>query len=223
MTMHTRNDPHGLTIFRFITAFYVFLFHCNLRYRTDVTDWIQSVIANGAIGMSFFFVLSGFVMAWASRNGLKKNYFRSRIVRIYPAYLAMGMVTLPFIFEYDLLHSITYVLLFLTTTQSWIPDSFSQWNFGGSWSISTEMFFYLVFPLLLPLVKRTPKISLLIAFSISSLIIPISMIITNSTAFPLYYISPIHRLPEFVSGIAMGCLFAQGIRINQQPNFAFQK
>ncbi len=165
--------------------------------------------------MSFFFVLSGFVMAWASRNGIKENYYRSRIARIIPAYLVMGIITLPFLSEYDLTHSITYILLFITTTQSWFPESFSQWNFGGSWSVSTEAFFYLVFPFLLPLIQRRPYTALLIGIIISSLIIPTSMILIKSAAFPNYYVSPVHRLPEFVSGVAIGCIFAQGFRIKR--------
>lgn len=64
--------------------------------------------------MSFFFVLSGFVMAWASRNGIKENYYRSRIARIFPAYLVMGLITVPFLFEYNITQITTYVLLFLT-------------------------------------------------------------------------------------------------------------
>lgn len=211
--MNTRNDIHGLTIFRFITAFYVFLFHCNLRYKADTSEWLQQIISNGAVGMSFFFVLSGFVMAWASRICIKENYYRSRLARIFPAYLAMGAITLPFLFEYDLTHAATYIFLFLTTTQSWFPDSFSQWNFGGSWSVSTEMFFYLTFPFLLPLVKKRPFTILMVALFASSLIIPISMTLINSSAFPRYYVSPAHRLPEFIAGIAIGCLFSQGIRI----------
>lgn len=211
--MNLRNDLHGLTIFRFVTAFYVFLFHCNLRYKADVSAWWQSIIGNGAIGMSFFFVLSGFVMAWASRNGIKENYYRSRIARIIPAYLVMGAITLPFLSEYDFTHSITYILLFITTTQSWFPESFSQWNFGGSWSVSTEMFFYIAFPFILPLIQKRPITALIIAITTSSLIIPISMVLTNSAAFPHYYVSPFHRLPEFVSGVAIGCIFSQGLRI----------
>ncbi|MCT9843002.1 acyltransferase [Enterobacter sp. FS01] len=219
--MNIRNDLHGLTIFRFVTAFYVFLFHCNLRYKAEVSEWLQAVISNGAIGMSFFFVLSGFVMAWASREGIKENYYHSRIARIFPAYLAMGLISLPFIFEYNLTQITTYILLFLTTAQSWFPDSFSKWNFGGSWSVSTEMFFYLVFPLLLPLVKKRPTLALSIAILISSIIIPTSMILTNSTAFPFYYVSPIHRLPEFVAGIAIGCIFSRGFRITRFSNSLF--
>ncbi|BBS36468.1 acyltransferase family protein [Enterobacter sp. LM3] len=213
--MNIRNDLHGLTIFRFIAAFYVFLFHCNLRYRADVSDWLQSVIGNGAIGMSFFFVLSGFVMAWASRNGIKENYYRSRVARIFPAYILMGLITSPFLFEYDLKNATTYVLLFLSASQSWFPDSFSQWNFGGSWSVSTEMFFYIVFPLLLPTIKRRPILALIISVLISSIIIPTSMILTNGAAFPHYYVSPMHRLPEFISGVAIGCIFTQGFRFTR--------
>lgn len=221
MTMNIRNDLHGLTIFRFVAAFYVFLFHCNLRYKADVSDWLQSIINNGAIGMSFFFVLSGFVMAWASRNGMKDNYYRSRIARIFPAYLIMGLITAPFLFEYNTTQISTYILLFLTTAQSWFPDSFSQWNFGGSWSVSTEMFFYFVFPLLLPVIKKRPVVALGIAVLISSIIIPTSMILTNSAAFPRYYVSPIHRLPEFVAGVAIGCIFSRGFRITKLNNTLF--
>lgn len=215
MTMNIRDDLHGLTIFRFVTAFYVFLFHCNIRYKAEVSDWLQSVITNGAIGMSFFFVLSGFVMAWASRNGIKQNYYRSRVARIFPAYLVMGLITVPFLFEYNITQITTYVLLFLTTTQSWFPDSFSQWNFGGSWSVSTEMFFYLAFPFLLPVIKKRPVLALGIAILISSIIIPTSMILTNGAAFPRYYVSPNHRLPEFIAGVAIGCIYTQGFRITR--------
>lgn len=211
--MNTKNDLHGLTIFRFVSAFYVFLFHCNLRYKADTSEWLGQVISNGAIGMSFFFVLSGFVMAWASREGIKKDYLRSRIARIFPAYLAMGIVSLPFLFQYDFKFSSTFFLIFITATQSLLPNTFGQWHFGGSWSVSTEMFFYLVFPLLLPLINKKPLPVLFISVVASSVIIPISMLMVNNPAFPTYYVSPLHRLPEFVSGVALGCMFVQGLRL----------
>lgn len=213
--MNTRSDLHGLTIFRFIAAFYVFLFHCNLRYKADVPDWIQLFLGNGAVGMSFFFVLSGFVMAWASRDGIKKDYYLSRLARVYPTYLLMGVLTLPFLFEYNYNQVFSYLFIFITSSQSWFPDSFSNWNFGGSWSISTELFFYLVFPLLLPTIKKKPVHALLIAISISSVIIPLAIAIGNNIRFPLYYISPMHRLPEFIAGVALGCIFIEGVRLKK--------
>lgn len=85
--MKPKSELHGLTIFRFVVAFYVFIFHCNIRYSVDfrvylgngINELILKFIKNGAVGMSFFFVLSGFVLAYASRNGLRKDYFRARI------------------------------------------------------------------------------------------------------------------------------------------------
>lgn len=211
--MNTKNYLHGLTIFRFVSAFYVFLFHCNLRYKADVSEWLKQIIGNGAIGMSFFFVLSGFVMAWASRKGIKKDYLRARIARIFPAYLAMGIISLPFLFQYEFNFSSTFFLIFITATQSLLPNTFGEWHFGGSWSVSTEMFFYISFPLILPFIKKRPFIALFISIIASSAIIPISMLMVNNPSFPNYYISPIHRLPEFISGVALGCMFSQGFTL----------
>ncbi|WP_274370269.1 acyltransferase family protein [Morganella morganii] len=208
--MNNNSSLHGLTIFRFIAAFYVFVFHCHLRFPFGGPVWLTDFIGNGAIGMTFFFVLSGFVMAWSSRCGLRKDYIKARIVRIYPAYLFMGLITLPFIFQYDLKTISTSLLLFFSSMQSWVPQSFSIWNFGGSWSVSTELFFYFSFPLLFPIILSNPLKSLLISILISSLIIPIMLIFNEYNLFPSYYINPMYRLPEFVSGASLGVLLIKG-------------
>lgn len=207
------NQLHGLTIFRFIAAFYVFIFHCQIRYPLDVPHFITRIINNGAVGMSFFFVLSGFVMAWSARNGLRSDYIKARISRIYPAYIFMGIVSLPFLFDIESEKLIPSLVLYFTGMQSWIPDSFSSWHFGGSWSVSTELFFYMVFPLILPLVKNNPKLSLLIAYVTTSLIIPFVMVFSGSDNMPYFYISPIHRLPEFVIGMALGVMYINGFKL----------
>ncbi|HEO9142854.1 TPA: acyltransferase [Enterobacter asburiae] len=208
-------ELYGLTIFRFVAAFYVFIFHCNIRYPLTAPQWISNIIKNGAIGMTFFFVLSGFVLAWASRSGIKERYLSLRIARIYPAYIMMGIVSLPFLFEYDFKKILSYLFLYFTSSQSWFPSTFNAWHFGGSWSVSTEMFFYLVFPLLFSIIKNNPYTTLIISYIATSLIIPISLQISGSTEFPQYYISPIHRLPEFTIGIALGCLFTSGFKITR--------
>lgn len=208
--MNNNSSLHGLTIFRFVAAFYVFIFHCHLRFPLGGPVWLTDFIGNGAIGMTFFFVLSGFVMAWSSRYGLRKDYIKARIARIYPAYLFMGLITLPFIFQYDLKTISASLLLFFSSMQSWIPQSFSIWNFGGSWSVSTELFFYFSFPLLFPIILSRPLKALLISILTSSLIIPIMLVFNENNLFPSYYINPMYRLPEFVSGVSLGVLLING-------------
>ena len=58
----TRKKMDGVTILRFIAAFYVFIFHINMRVPVNFGELINKTISNGVIGMSIFFMLSGFVL-----------------------------------------------------------------------------------------------------------------------------------------------------------------
>lgn len=210
-----QKNLQGITIFRFVAAFYVFIFHLNLRFPIEFPNILNKFIGNGAAGMTFFFVLSGFVMAWSSKSGIREHYFKARFLRIYPAYLLMGAISLPLILDIELYKIPPSIILFTTGMQSFIPSSFNLWNFGGSWSVSTELFFYMVFPFLYPIIKKHPVVSLALSYIISSLIVPFAYIIGGDSAFPYYYVSPMHRLPEFVAGVSVGVLYSTGrLRIN---------
>lgn len=214
--MDNKQSLYGLTIFRFATAFYVFVFHCYLRHPIDVPHWIARVLNNGAIGMTFFFVLSGFVLAWSARNGIRHDYFKSRFFRIYPAYLFMGIISLPFLFDLASNKIVPALILFLSATQSWIPSSSTSWHFAGSWSVSTELFFYMTFPLLFPFIKKNPRAALVISYIITSLITPLAFIFGSEFDAGYFYVSPIHRLPEFVIGVSLGCMYSSGTRLNSK-------
>lgn len=213
--MNKSKQIDSLTIFRFISAFYVFIFHCNIRFPSELPKWIGKIISNGAIGMTFFFVLSGFVLAISSRDGIRDNYFSSRVKRIYPAYFFMGFLTIPFLTEHSIKESILFVLLFISTTQSLFTESFYFWNFGGSWSVSTEMFFYLLFPFIFKFIKEKPLRFLVAACVISSLIMPIASMLYRSNFMSLVYTGPLYRIPEFICGVAMGCLYNNEFRIKK--------
>lgn len=163
--------------------------------------------------MTFFFVLSGFVMAWAHRFEIGENYFRKRFLRIYPAYLFMGFLTIPFLNEFDTLKLISVLGLFFSGTQSWYSQAFSVWNFSGSWSVSTEIFFYTMFPFIYDIIKRHPIPALILSYIATSVIIPISMSLNGKDMMPAYYMGPIHRIPEFIFGISLGFLFFKGVEI----------
>ncbi|UCN13634.1 acyltransferase family protein [Cellulomonas iranensis] len=70
--------PHGrldaLTGLRFLAALVVVVFHLSLnRFFLDapaLVDPLQGVLRNGGwLGVTFFFVLSGFVLTWSARPG----------------------------------------------------------------------------------------------------------------------------------------------------------
>ena len=68
----------SLTGIRAIAAFLVFWHHANGLYGG---------ISSGMVGVSLFYILSGFVMAWVDRDGdTAGQFYRRRFARIYPAY-----------------------------------------------------------------------------------------------------------------------------------------
>lgn len=208
----------GLTLLRGAFALYVLIFHIDIRSKIDAGQWLGTAIGNGAISMTFFFLLSGFVLAYS--YGEKEidysDFIKRRLLRIYPAYIFLGVVTLPILFTMRPAEAAASFFLFITATQAWVYQSLGSWGFSGSWTVSVEVFFYLLFPLALPIVKKYTIESLLIAFAIGAVLIPISEIyqIGYSPIRSIYYSGPMYRLPEFIVGIALGLLFKSGYRIS---------
>ena len=215
-----RNEIRSLTAFRFIAAFYVFLFH--LQGRVDIFGHgaFGSLISQGAVGMTMFFVLSGFVLshAYDSVTFDIRKYALNRIARIYPIYLLAAILALPWLWrdifveaqKQNLLYTSieTLIILFtgITLTQSWIPQTFALWNNGASWSISNEAFFYSIFPILKGIFSKLSRgylIGSFVALCLFSSLIPASDIVFSNKihSFSLFYALPLYRLPEFICGI----------------------
>jgi len=151
----------SLTGLRAVAAFAVFFGHSLARVEGQPRDVLQLIGSQSGMGVTFFFVLSGFVLTWSRRDGdTALPFFRRRFARIYPAYfvaLLAGLVVtvaakgiggqaLPF-------------LASATLTQSWIPDEAYYFAINGvNWSLSCEAFFYLAFPLLIgPILKMSDR------------------------------------------------------------------
>lgn len=209
-----KKQLYGITIFRFVAAFYVFIFHMNIRENISSTPFINAFISNGAIGMSIFFILSGFILTYNYSSGTPDNYIRKRIARIYPAYMFMGLLCLPFLFYEKPLTALGSIAIFVVPIQAWFYQTFYIWNFGGSWSVSVELFFYLLFPIILTMVNSNNKgLVLILSLLASSCIVPIAKILGGVYTFPVYYMTPIYRLPEFIFGVALGRYFQEGFSI----------
>lgn len=215
-----RNEVRSLTSFRFLAAFYVFLFHVQMRTQVFGDGIVGGAIAEGAVGMTMFFVLSGFILSHAYA-GIKINvraYLTNRIARIYPVYFLAAVLALPWLVEqvqreadklpygYAAILLVILLVFGFLLIQAWIPQTFLFWNNSASWSISTEAFFYYVFPGLRDPIANLGTKGLIFCFGVLCLIstmIPVSTIVFRNTpdSFSLFYAMPIFRLPEFVAGI----------------------
>lgn len=123
------------------------------------TGFISSsaIIQNAGRFVDFFFVLSGFVIAYAFRRQLEAGAWRSfvvrRIGRLWPLHVTMLAVMVAIALAASAaglqIYGESYwaIPANLTMTQAWGYLDYLSWN-GPSWSISTEMLAYLLFALL---------------------------------------------------------------------------
>ena len=207
-----------LTSLRFLAAMGIFVLHAR-NHNLIPSDFLSSLNLSNCV--SFFFVLSGFIIAYAydSRSYALSSFYKSRFARIWPAAAFSTLIVvillpralyLPESDNYILFLSI--LILNLLGLQAWLPVPSVFFSFNAvTWSISVEAFFYLCFPFLQRL--RTKKIVLL--FLLLSLGLIILSALVTFLSVPFYsrdfinrdvvegwiYINPLARLPEFLLGI----------------------
>lgn len=226
--MNAKGEILSLTGLRFVAALYVFIFHIHIRWPVTENNFLSNIIGQGAVGMSLFFILSGFVLAYryAGQTFTVSEYFKNRFARVYPIYVVAALLTLPWI-GIDILGSsvgdtfkwickVTMIVLSnIFLVQAWFPQFFSYWNDGGSWSISVEAFCYLTLPFLLPyLLNASTKtiFSILAVLWVWAVAPGLSAtLFENSSNFFVYYAMPIFRLPEFLIGVCAFLLIRRGV------------
>ncbi|WP_316930149.1 acyltransferase family protein [Neotamlana sedimentorum] len=162
-------------------------------------------------------MLSGFILSYNYREKFLtktlsiKRFYLARLARIYPLHLIMFFAALPFtihIFKMNKLLWIAQSFFNLTLTQSFLPKSSIYFSFNGvSWSISNELFFYLLFPFLIVLIYKCRNYKVITAI-ILIMIIPLSVaIMPEEFYFSFFYINPLFRVLDFIIGILLYFVF----------------
>ena len=221
-TEHTGIRLPSLTSLRWFAATIVFIRHGGaLLQGTSLESAYRNVGPQGASGVSFFFILSGFVLAWTYRPESPTAFYRRRFARIVPAYLVAIAVGLAYIVVFQHTQGLAYVLQAVfpaTLLQSWVPDPAIYFgNSAVSWSLSTEVFFYAIFPLIIAPVMRLSKrglMKLMLGAAIVSIATPLVLHPQKGggLAFWAIYINPTYRLMEFVIGLCLAGLLIRGVR-----------
>ncbi len=226
-----RPEIPALTSLRFFAAFWVLLFHIR-----EIGLWLGGTAAYiafvklGYLGVSFFFVLSGFILVYvyAGREVPKTRFWQARFARVYPVYFLALLVTVPNIFSMLPLLHITSgtpkiaVPAFVLLVEAWLPRELFFWN-PVAWSLSVEAFFYLVFPFAMRLMERRGDWFLRVSMAglwLASLAMTFSYMLLkpDGVAWPtsrdnfliglaVIKFNPIVRLPEFLLGMCVSLLF----------------
>jgi peptidoglycan/LPS O-acetylase OafA/YrhL len=148
--MKDNNRLESLTFFRFIAAASVVIFH----YGRDTQFYklLPVVLAAGSIAVTFFFVLSGFVIALSStrKDFSIGGFYLDRLARILPVYLIALILTLALI---GIVGKNNELILSVLMLQSWVSPYPLSLNMPA-WSVSVEMAFYLLAPALIVLARK---------------------------------------------------------------------
>ena len=166
-------DLPTLTSLRFFAAAMIFVYHMR-EFQPSVFAYAIAPGMNH--GVSFFFVLCGFVLTYAydGREVAWGRFYLARAARIVPLHIAalvllFAAMPLPVARgqNTDLTISLISFTLKATLLDSWVPvRAFqSSWN-SVSWSLSVEMAFYAAFPFLLRVMIRRPLATLAVAAAV---------------------------------------------------------
>ena len=218
-------EINSIQVLRGIAALLVVIFHGQLLMDAYVQRyglapaWLntqEALRSLGQCGVDIFFVISGFIMAYITRGkaeqpGYAREFLRRRLIRIVPLYwfytsvMAALLLLWPHLFSRATFDASALLLSYL-----FIPYTPAGANIAPvltvGWTLSYEMYFYLLVALGLFFSRRQFLIGLGCFFSVCVLLHsrvsgPVPMLLTN----PL--------LLEFFAGYALGVAYTRGIRL----------
>ena len=200
-----------LTSLRMFFALFVFLSHLAfLKNDTYYADVFNNIFNEGFLGVSFFFILSGFILAYNYREKFltgsisKKEFYISRLARVYPVHIATTVIVLLLTFiQYG--QGWEYLFQHIFLMQSFFLEENIHFSLNSpSWSISDEMFFYLLFPFAL-LISEKLRGYIFILYFIGILLLNFQLD-KNQNHYWLY-ISPFVRFSDFLLGMVLFDIF----------------
>jgi peptidoglycan/LPS O-acetylase OafA/YrhL len=239
---HQQHHMPALTGIRFFAILHIFCFHLWTLYDMEKQPGVENLLrdmsnlpaglltylSNGWMSTSFFFLLSGFILAylyWGADGKItvpKKTFWLARATRIYPIHILLVLVS--FLGAgYHLSNGVSPSTLVasamatLVLVQAWFPDFVPLWSWP-TWTISALVFLYGVMPFLMPMLARLsrrnasillcslPLISL-IPTAVYALYFPAG---TEPQQFWQIFIgsTPIFWLAHFVAGMLLTKVFA---------------
>lgn len=200
-----------LTSLRLFAAAVVVVFHLD---QWGVASLPASLSALGYVGVSFFFVLSGFVLAWGTDPALPAGrFYRNRFARVWPSHAVMvGVAAVVPVVPVG--RSWESAVPNLLLVQSWSTDPEVVFGMNGvAWSLSCEAFFYALFPLTVLVLRRVPG-AVRWVLPLAALVVA-AVVGLRDPALGEHL--PAVRYAEFLLGVVAGLAMREGWRPRVHP------
>ena len=228
-----------LTSLRFFAAALVVAFHYDPDKLIRLPAFVQNWLETGYEAVTFFFLLSGFVLSYVyfgsdpgRTNTSLRAFFIARFGRLFPAYYFSLLIALPFFLAPSFFEDhpaspnhVYHGLLVVTSLQSWWPPAALAWN-PPAWSVSVEWFLYATFPVIAWATRFIPGgVFLVLSFLLVAAVAAFRVLVMEPLmedepekwrSFVLFF--PLFHLPQFIFGIALGRVHLIGPKL--PPAFA---
>ena len=184
--LHKKTNLQSIQFLRGIACLLVVFLHISETYlSTYHTFFLGNIFRFGGAGVDIFFVLSGFIITYSNSRFLTQSssiikFIMKRIIRIFPIYwiiisfLLLMQVALPFFYRTHY----QFTGANLLNTYLLLPNH-NMVN-GVSWTLTNELFFYLLFTISLLVPQKKYSIILLFIYLGILLLFPILPLSKNS-------------------------------------------
>jgi len=214
-----------LTSLRFFAALWVLLHHAMPR-GSDAASLRMGIGETGWLGVSLFFVLSGFLLAVryapsGTMLGERRAFWGERVARLAPTYALALLFALPLfirdarVLELTVERTLAVTVSVLTLQQSWWPELACTWN-CPAWSLSVEAWFYLAFPFVIVAIgpwamRSAVRGGALLVAALGASVALFAWLPPTGADWPLpiHPLSPLVRWPEFLAGIGLAGLMGR--------------
>ena len=198
----------GLDLFRVLAALMVLLFHCHIHHGSDF-GVLTGFVSMGAIFMSAFFMLSGYVLFLTYREqplirmaNLKRFYLK-RLVGILPLYYVVALLYVLFLGKESAVQNLLLLPVEMFGLQSVFSSLFEVSHNDGTWFISCLLLAYMAFPLMQEAVKQMSARAKYVALGICVLALFWAPLIVHAFSTASIYTNPFFRGLEFFIGVLL--------------------
>lgn len=212
----------ALTGLRWLAAFWVFGYH--MQNFGSLPAPFDLPVQLGYLGVTFFFVLSGFVLTWSMQPNVRvSTFYTRRFARIWPSHMVALLLAIPVFYtlstepEHSWVKTLSIPILMLSVVlfQGFSRDPAILFSGNpAAWTLSCEALFYALHPFLGRLLRRATQRGALIIAVVTVAVAFVYRALTHvgsgnwAESVPV----PFERIPEFALGMAIAWAFAQGWR-----------
>ena len=215
---------NNFDIIRLLASLQVIIIHCIIHL--EINNISNTYIIQLFPGVLMFFCISGFlIMSSFDRNSNIKQYTINRVLRIFPGLYVSLIFTLFLLLIFNIIEItelfsgpvLTWIFAQLTFFQFWTPDILRDWGVGtpnGSlWTITVELQFYIILPILVLCLKKIKLIYKILVLGITLTLVnyflSINSGLNESLIDKLVGVSFVPYLNFFLTGVIIYVFWAK--------------